>query len=293
MTSKNCLYYITLRCNDMCEFCRIWDDKELQSIKEASLNKHQENLKSARSLKAKALEVTGGEPLLFEELPDFLMSAKEEGFEISLLTNGILYPERAKEIKGWTDQIFFSLDYPTQEEHDRSRGASSFNAVLRSLRIAQELGEKPLIFYTITRDSIRFLPEMIELAEKLGIEIQLNPVYDFHGLEGFEADSLNHIRYYFKRPQAKIDLAALEFIKNGGNNIIWPRCRARETTVTFLPDGQRATPCFFNRGGKQGREKVCIGCTRWPYLLPSFSAGLDKYRILHEYSKFIKGGKKV
>jgi MoaA/NifB/PqqE/SkfB family radical SAM enzyme len=286
MTPKTCLYYISLQCNATCEFCQIWNDKNLQNIEEAPLEKHFDNLKSAKALGVVTLEVTGGEPLLYENLPVFLSRAREEGFNISLYTNGILYSDRAKELKGKVDQIFFSLDYPIQDEHDRSRGTECFNAVLRSINYAKELNEKPIILYTVTRDSLRFLPEMIEIAEKLKVEVQINPVYDFQGLHGFEKLSLDYIKYFSKRPNVRIDLAVLDFIRNGGNNVAWPRCRASETTITYLPDGNKVAPCFYNWGGKQGREHICIGCTRWPYMLPSFSMGFDKYRLLHEWSKY-------
>ena len=282
---KTCLYYITFQCNDTCEFCQIWNDKELQNIEEAPIEKHFENLKSAKASGAKTIEVTGGEPLLCENLPEFLSCAREEGFEVALYTNGIRYAERAKELKGLINKIYFSLDYPIQDEHDRSRGTECFNIVLRSISYAKELGCAPAVLFTVTRDSIRFLPEMIDIAGKMKVEVQVNPAYDFHGLHGFEKVSLDYIKYYFGRPNVKINLASLAFIKSGGNNIAWPRCRARETTLTYLPDGNRASPCLFNRGGKQGREHICIGCTRWPYMLPSFSIGFDRYRLLHEWSK--------
>jgi len=285
MASKTCLYYITFQCNDMCEFCQVWNDKELQAIEDSPIEKHIENLQAAKSLGAKVLEVTGGEPLLYEKLPEFLTEAKRAGFNIDLYTNGILYPEKARLICGLVDRIFFSLDYPIRDDHDRSRGLTCFNTVLSAINLAKELKEKPVIFYTVTRDSIRFLPEMIEIAEKMKVEVYLNPVYDFHGLRGFEKESLDYIKYYFKRPKIRVNLAALELIKNGGNNVIWPRCRVRATTVTYLPDGTRALPCLYNRSGREGREPACIGCMRWPYMLPSFSTGFDKYRFLHEWSK--------
>ncbi|MFA4967847.1 MAG: radical SAM protein [Candidatus Margulisiibacteriota bacterium] len=285
MGSKTCLYYITFQCNDMCEFCQVWNDKELQAIEDTSIEKHIENLKSAKSLGVKTLEVTGGEPLLYEKLPEFLTEAKRIGFKIDLYTNGILYPERAKSISGLADKIYFSLDYPIRDDHDRSRGLTCFSSVLASINLAKELKEKPAVLYTVTRDSIRFLPEMIEIAEKMKVEVYLNPVYDFHGLHGFEKESLDYIKYYFNRQRVRVNLAALEFIKNGGNNTVWPRCRVRSTTVTYLPDGNRAAPCLYNRGGEEGKSAECIGCTRWPYMLPSFSIGFDKYRVLYEWSK--------
>jgi MoaA/NifB/PqqE/SkfB family radical SAM enzyme len=145
----------------------------------------------------------------------------------------------------------------------------------------------------MTRDSVRFLPEMVELAEKLRVLIHLNPVYDFLGTQGFEEATISHIRYYFGRRNVLVNLALLEFVKRGGNRAIFPRCKARETTVTILPDGKRVAPCFFNPGGRQGREDICSSCMRWPYMLPSFSKGLDKYFWLDLYSKLVNQRKGI
>jgi MoaA/NifB/PqqE/SkfB family radical SAM enzyme len=286
-----CLYYITLRCNDTCEFCQIWQNSDHQNIRESDKEEILPKLREIKRRGAKQLSVTGGEPLLREDLPEILKAAKELGFAIDLTTNCILYPERAKALRGLVNTLYFSLDYPLAEEHDRSRGLACFNTVLRSIRLAQELGEEPVIFYTLTRDSVRYLPEMVEIAEKLGVPIFLNPVYDLQGLQGFEEETLTYIKYFFKRPNVILNLAALELIKRGGNNPVWPRCRAKETVITLMPDGQQVTPCFFNSGGKQGREAVCSGCTRWPYMLPSFAKGLDYYYLLNLYSDWYQNRK--
>ena len=291
MPSKTVLYYITFQCNDTCEFCPIWDNKELKKIEEAPIEKHFENLRSARLSGGETLEVTGGEPLMYQALPDFLRRAKDLGLKINLNTNGILYPERANELKGLTDKIYFALDYPIQEEHDRSRGLACFNTALSAIRLAKQLKESPIIDFTITRDSVRFLPEMVELSQRTGVNVRVSPVYDFQGLQGFEPATYGHIKYYFKRKNIFINLAELEFLKKHGNNVAWPRCMARQTTITYLSDGRKVSPCFFNQGGKQGRESVCYGCTRWPYMLPSFKIGFDKYRFLDWYSNWLNGRK--
>ncbi len=285
MAPRVCLYYITFQCNDTCEFCQIWNDGALQGIESAPVERHIENLKNAKKGGALELQVLGGEPLLYDELPRFLAAAKEEGFETDLYTNGIKYMDRAKEIKGTTRTIYFSLDYPITDEHDRSRGTECFSTVIGNIRYALEIGENPVILYNITRDSLRFIPEMMEIAGKMLVKVRFNPVYDYNGLTGFERESLDYMKYFFNQKNVQLDLAALEFIKNRGNNIGYPRCRARETTITYLPDAARAVPCLFNRNGRQGREQACIGCASWPYMLPSFSIGLDRYRLLSEYSR--------
>ncbi|MDD4179422.1 MAG: radical SAM protein, partial [Candidatus Margulisbacteria bacterium] len=276
---KTINFYVTLRCDDTCEFCQCWQNSEYQDIGESG-DQGKVALKELRIKGAKVLNITGGEPLLREDLADILRYAKQIGYQIELTTNGILYRERGGLIGGLVDRLFISLDYPIASEHDRSRGVECFTEVIAAIKQAKEKGEKPIIKFTMTRDSVRFLPEMSDLADKLGVRLYLNPVYDFNGTQGFEPMTIEHIKYYGRKKNVIVNLAALEFIRSGGNKVMYPRCRANETTVTLLPNGSRVAPCFFNPNGRQGQEDVCSSCMRWPYMLPSFSVGFDKYRWL-------------
>jgi len=293
MTPRFCNYYVTLRCDDSCEFCSIWRGTEYQDIKEAEASEIQHKFKELKIRGVKTLNITGGEPLLREDLPEILKAAKKFNFKIELTTNGIIYAEKARLMGGLVDSLYFSLDYPVASEHDRSRGVDCFNLVISSIKLAKEMGENPIINFTLTRDSVRFLPEMVDLSEKLGVFLQLTPVYDFYSTQGFERATIDHIKYYARRKNVIVNLAALEFVKSGGNRVIFPRCQAVESTVTLLPDGSRVSPCFFNPGGKEGREPVCSSCMRWPYMLPSFTKGIDKYYWLNLYSETIRRHKRA
>jgi len=284
--TKICNYYLTLRCNDTCEFCSIWQNEEYAKIEEKPCD-----LSQLKKAGVEQLNIAGGEPLLREDLPEILKTAKELGFSIELTTNGILYSEKGRRIGGLVDRLLFHLDYPIASEHDRSRGVECFHTVISAIEYAKTLGEKPVINFTLTRDSIRFLPEMVELAEKLKVFVRLSPVSDFYGTQGFEPATVEHIKYYARRKNVLVNLAVLEFVKAGGNKVLYPRCRAAETTITIMPDGSRVSPCFFNPGGRPGKEDVCSGCMRWPYMLPSFSRGIDKYFWLDRYSEWIKASR--
>jgi MoaA/NifB/PqqE/SkfB family radical SAM enzyme len=283
MSLSTCNYFVTLRYNDAPEYSAVWSNEEYQKYEEKTAD-----LAPIRKAGVKHLNILGGEPLLREDLPEILGRAKSLGFETTLTTNGIIYREKAKPLAGLVDHLNFSLDYPTAEEHDRSRGVECFNEVVAAIRTAKDLKERPVIFFTITRDSVRFLPEMVELAENLEVGIYLSPVYDFYGTQGFESATVDHIKYFSRRRNVLADLAALEFVRAGGNRTLYPRCRARQTTVTLMPDGSRLSPCFFNPNGQQGRESICSSCMRWPYMLPSFSLGFDKYFWLNLWSEITK-----
>jgi len=278
-----CQFYLTLRCNVECEFCDVWSNPSYQKeekYQEAPTEKILIVLENVRERGVEELHITGGEPLLYEKLGLFLEKAKKIGLKTSLSTNCLLYPDRAEEIKGLLDTLYFSLDYPFAEEHNRSRGRPLFNKVIKSIETATRLKENAVIFYTLTRDSVLYLPEMVEFCDKFNINCYLNPVYDFSGTQGFEKATLDSIRYFAKRKNVFIHPAVLEFIKNRGNNIARPRCRAAETVITVLPSGRFASPCFFNQAGREGKEDICVSCMRWPYMLPSFAVGFDRYRFL-------------
>ena len=60
--------------------------------------------------------ITGGEPLIQGELPDFLLKVKELGYPVKLDTNGC-YPDRLKEIaaRGLVDYV--AMDVKSDPEH--------------------------------------------------------------------------------------------------------------------------------------------------------------------------------
>ncbi|MFH1826657.1 MAG: radical SAM protein [bacterium] len=278
---KVCNYFATLRTNDECEFDSLWPKlDEYSKIEEKPYD-----LMILKRAGIKCLNITGGEPLLREDLPEILRQAKNLGLQTKLTTNGILYEKIEGLRDGEIESLFISLDYPTAEQHDRSRGIECFSDAIKAIKFAKEVKQNPIINFTVTRDSVLYLPEMIDLAEKLGVRIYLNPVSDFFGTQGFESATVDHLRYYARNKRVLANLAILEFVRAGGNRTIVPRCKAKETTVSILPDGQRVKPCFFNQGGVQGRADVCSGCLRWDYMLPSFSLGLDKYFWLNLLSK--------
>jgi MoaA/NifB/PqqE/SkfB family radical SAM enzyme len=288
MSPKTCNYFVTFRSDDTCEFHHVWQRDKPKKIEEKPYELG--NLKNAG---VQTLRITGGEPFLREDLPHILKEARRLGFQTELSTNGVIYLDKARLVDGLIDRLYITLDYPFAEGHDRSRGVECFHHAIRAIELARDLKQHPIIKFTMTRDSVLYLPEMVELAERRKVHLYLSPVYDFHGTQGFEPATLRHIRYYSRRKHVLINYAALEFAKDGGNHAILPRCKAKETTITILPDGKRVDPCFFSQGGKQGKEDICSSCMRWPYMLPSFSKGFDKYFLLNFYSGIINRRKGI
>ena len=300
-----CNYYLTYRCNDTCEFCDMWRRDDLKGIEEAPADVIKKNLKDLKELGVVYIDFTGGEPLLREDLPEILKYAKGLGFFSALTTNCILYKQRAKEIVDLVDRLLFSLDAPDASEHERIRGVYSYEPVMESIKEAKSLGQNPIINFTITRSSINFLPEMIDFCKSHKILLWINPVFG-RNFQGFESESIEHIRYYFRNSWAAMNLAALEFLQKGGNDKNFSRCRAVESTLTISPDDNLLLPCFYTQKKKllingelkkiyrsketramgkfEGRFDFCKGCMIWSYIAPSFFYKIDRYFFLNLYS---------
>jgi len=298
----------------MCEFCQVWQDDDLKGVEEEKTSQIETNLNALKKLGITTIEFTGGEPLLRKDLPEILRISKDLEFHNSLTTNSILFADMAKDIVPHVDMLFFSLDAPLEEEHDRIRGTACFDKVIESIDVALKHDKMPILKFTATRDSISFLPEMAEIAEQFGVLLFVNPVYNFSGIQGFSRETVDHILYMLRRKNVAANLSALQFVKAGGNDLRKPRCRAAEAVVSISPDGNLLLPCFHLREKKvkiddnlystyhsqivkdelnsQGKYVRCSGCMAWEYILPSMGYKIDKYFFLNLYSLFLETRKR-
>ena len=174
-----CNYYVTYRCNARCSFCDIWE-KPSPYVR---LEEVEQNLRDLKKLGVRVIDFTGGEPLLHQQIDQFLDLAHRKGFITTLTTNGLLYPKWAQRLKGKVDMLHFSLDSADRGQHDQGRGVACFDFVLESIRVARALGERPDILFTVFQENIDQLEAVyrdIVLPNKLMLLI--NPAFDYNGV---------------------------------------------------------------------------------------------------------------
>ncbi|MCX5749890.1 MAG: radical SAM protein [Candidatus Saganbacteria bacterium] len=309
-----CHYYLTYRCSCRCEFCRISNDSEFEGVEEAGIYTIEKNLDSLVKLGVKSVNFTGGEPLLRHDIKDILSIAKKKGLHVALFTGGLDHPEKLCEMKGLLDELYIPLDAPGEEEHNRIRGQECYAEAVAGISLAKKMGMDVKINFTVTRDSVRSLPEMVDLAQHSGVTLRINPVHHFFGFEGFEKISVDYILRYARRKNVEMNRAVMELLKHGGNDKNKPVCRALETTVTISPDDHLILPCINSfqaripidgklekvmnsdiiKGYKklEGRMDACAGCADIDYMIPSFSCKINKYRLLDLISSFDNMNKK-
>mgnify|MGYP001123468185 CR=1 FL=1 len=119
---------LTNKCNLRCSMCDIWRlYKERPELIDKELTKEHwfSIIEELKEMGTKAISITGGEPLLRDDLFEIISKAKDLGFLVHLNTNGTINSE--KHIKGLIDSgidsVTVSLDFPN-ERHDERRGVN-------------------------------------------------------------------------------------------------------------------------------------------------------------------------
>jgi radical SAM protein with 4Fe4S-binding SPASM domain len=118
------------------------------------------------------LVLSGGEPLWRRDVFDLAQRARRKGLRVALATNGTLVDEAmAERIKAsGIERVSVSLDGVEAGVHDGFRGVSgAFDAAVRGLQLLKGLGVPTQINSTVTKHNAAQLPEMVALAERLGV----------------------------------------------------------------------------------------------------------------------------
>lgn len=168
----NCDLCVTTRCNLRCITCcrdtRCSTENDPLSLVDLKmvLNKLSEAGCTNR------IRITGGEPLLREEIFDILACARELSKELYFETNATLIDEvKAKKIAELVDVVNVGLDGCVPEIHEAIRGKGTFDKAVRGIRLLKEAGLKSIrISQTITSLNAHDIVNVSKLAQELGAE---------------------------------------------------------------------------------------------------------------------------
>ncbi|MDR1962114.1 MAG: radical SAM protein [Gracilibacteraceae bacterium] len=117
------------------------------------------------------LLISGGEPLLREDLPELISHARSVGLRVTISTNGTLITAAgAAELKKLgVSYVGISLDGP-EAVNDGFRGKKgAFSAALVGLRHCQAAGQKVGLRFTINRHNHRYINDIFDLVEQENI----------------------------------------------------------------------------------------------------------------------------
>ncbi len=306
-----CHYYLTYDCNCRCEYCPTWQDASIEQQIYASEKDVIQNIKDLHNLGVKKIFFTGGEPFLYESLADVCRFAKSLDFEVLLSTNGLISSKKLPSLAKYIDNLFVSLAYPVREEHDRAKGQECFQETLDTVSACLHFGVNVVIDYLLTRDSVRFLPEVIDLATEKKAMLRFNFVHHCFEIEGFEDITFEYIKRYANHPLVIFDERLFSLARKGGNDISSPSCNVLSNVITISPDNNLLLPCFWARessipiNGKltdlftteifksykslQGKLSSCKGCVAGEIFEDlDFKSVLVKKNLYKKFSNFLR-----
>jgi len=157
---------VTERCNSRCATCDLWKEDDEDPV---TTERSQRLLVEARDLGISSLELTGGEPLLREDLFEILDVCKGDWFSsVALATNGLLLEQFADRINdSIINRVAISLN-GVGETHDQTRGIKGgYQAVIDALPSIK----KPVTLRGLfTKEIVPEMEEMIAFCKENGYD---------------------------------------------------------------------------------------------------------------------------
>jgi MoaA/NifB/PqqE/SkfB family radical SAM enzyme len=147
-------------CNAKCNMCDCWE----RSRSRHDISHFKTVLASVLACRPKSIRFTGGEPLLFRELPQLVKMAAESGARVSVISNGRLLPRKVQQLaEHGCDEIVLSLD-GVGETHDRIRNTPRlFGRILASISEINLTSMSYGINTVVQRQAVREVPQLAEV----------------------------------------------------------------------------------------------------------------------------------
>ncbi len=231
--------------------------------------------------------------MLRKELPEFYAYAKDCGLLTTLNTNGWLVKDRIGELAPFVDMAQISIDSPVPQENDHIRGIrGAYARAVEALKLFKEYSVPVNGVCTLTNQTLGRLKGLSELAQNLGIDMNVNIVFpaplehdhdetDVAEMTVDYQECANRLEAARKFPNLIISRNMIELLRKGGNRIEKPICRAASVMATVTANGQMLLPCLYypeahfdlSREYLHVRDawdsglawKVRAGCGRYPF----------------------------
>lgn len=200
---------VTDRCNMRCRYCM--PEAEYVWLPRGSILNFEEIDRLAgifSQLGVDKLRLTGGEPLLRQDLPDLVaLLARHEGItDLALTTNGILLGEQAEALRAaGLRRVTVSLDTLRPERMKEFARSSRHADVLAGIAAAQAagFGKVKLNSVVIRGYNDDELVELIEFARSHGAEMRFIEYMDVGGANGWRMEDVVSRREILERLAAR------------------------------------------------------------------------------------------
>lgn len=172
---------VTYRCQCNCPHCYA-DARKRQNSDEISTEELKARIGQVKALGAFHLIITGGKPLLREDIFELVAQAHEIGLISRLSTNGFLLDRtRVVELRrAGLNQCGVAIDDADRDTHDRQRGLPGlFDRAVEAFRFLHDAGiESRLMTYARHSNLSGGMDRILELGKRIGVRtVHINHPY--------------------------------------------------------------------------------------------------------------------
>ena len=164
---------VTSRCNLRCKYCDIWSGRS----RELSTTEAKKAIDEMASAGVGKLSLTGGEPLLRNDIGHLIEHAKSSGISVSLNTNGTLVKQMLPLLLN-LDRLSVSLDGP-KTLHEIQRGKGSYDKAVEAVEYAKKNGINVSIATVVTKNNAHALKDICSIASGMGVKVLFQPVENY------------------------------------------------------------------------------------------------------------------
>ncbi len=253
-------WHVTDRCNLRCAHCYQGDGGEDPSYEDlrSALRQYQELLYRLSVRRRTAvhghINLTGGEPLLREDLADLIKEIVDAGLSYALLTNGTLIDDAMAEKLHDLQPAFVQVSVDGREgTHDGIRGKGSYRRAVDGLQWLHRASVRTMVSFTAHGGNVHEMAATMRSMRKAGADkvwtdrmlplgsgvAMSQEVLSPQGTRDY-VESLAQARRRITGPERR-EVAmdrALQFLAGGTPY----RCTAGDSLLALLPDGQ-VYPC--------------------------------------------------
>jgi radical SAM protein with 4Fe4S-binding SPASM domain len=163
---------VTLKCNLKCSHCYINAAKE--ELKDELTTEEAKNLMDQISKVSRPLLIlSGGEPLLRQDIYELIRYGTSKGFRMGLGSNGSLIDDAiARNLKDASVKtVSISLDSSIAEKHDEFRGVvGSWQKAINAIKALKRNNILVQVNTTVTQQNHSEIDQIMTLTEELGVE---------------------------------------------------------------------------------------------------------------------------
>ncbi len=183
---------LTRHCNLRCRFCFWGDEVGRRGFMPREI--FRKALREMSQMGTFEIDLTGGEPTIHPDFPEFIGLASQLRFSTSITTNGFRLTEKALVAisSGLVAHVSVSVHGANPETHDRLVGRTgAWKATTRNIKRLIRNGVRVSACFVVNRENYQEIHQASEIFRSMGAGFQLAvKIYNPFGLEGVESVKL-------------------------------------------------------------------------------------------------------